>query len=169
MATQFRKAMDALYLACVAISGATLMLIAAVIAWGVYTRYGLNSAASWPEPMAMLLAIVLTFFGAAACYRLDLHNTVGLFADVLPDGARRFTHLMVELLMTVVAVFMLVYGIKLVHATWGNSIVDFPLLSAGVIYLPVPCGGAITLMFIAERLTIGRPSDAGRDPHAPFE
>ena len=66
MATQFRKAMDALYLACLAIAGAALMLIAAVIAWGVYARYGLNSAASWPEPMAMLLAIVLTFFGAAA-------------------------------------------------------------------------------------------------------
>lgn len=163
MASQFRKAMDALYLACVAIAGAALVLIAVVIPWGVFTRYGLNSAAAWPEPMAMLLAIVMTFFGAAACYRLDIHTHVALFADVLPDAPRRSVHLVIELLMTVVAVFMVVYGIKLVYATWGNSIADFPFLSAGVTYLPIPCGGAIMLLFIAERLTLGRPSD---EPHA---
>src|SRR6266436_2133534 len=63
----FRWALDALYRLCVAVSGAALVLISAVIPWGVFTRYVLNSAASWPEPMAILLTIVLTFFGAAAC------------------------------------------------------------------------------------------------------
>jgi len=57
MAIQFRKAMDALYLACVLIAGTSLVLISAVIPWGVYTRYVLNSAASWPEPAAVLLTI----------------------------------------------------------------------------------------------------------------
>ena len=170
MATQFRKAMDALYLACVFIAGVALVLISAVIPWAVYTRYVLNSAASWPEPMAVLLTIVLTFFGAAACYRLDIHMNVGMFADALPDRPRRAARLIVEFLMTVIAVFMVVYGIKLVDATWYNSIADFPFLSVGVTYLPIPIGGAITLLFIAERLTIGRPPEAGGDPHAaPFE
>ena len=107
MPTQFRKAMDALYLVCVFIAGVALVLISAVIPWAVYTRYVLNSAASWPEPMAVLLTIVLTFFGAAACYRLDIHMNVGLFADALPDKPRQACRLLVELLMTVVAVFML--------------------------------------------------------------
>ena len=70
MTYHFRKAMDALYLACVLIAGTALVLISAIIPWGVYTRYVLNSAASWPEPTAVLLTIWLTFFGAAACYRL---------------------------------------------------------------------------------------------------
>lgn len=160
MAGHFRKAMDALALACIAMSGAALVLIAAVIPWAVFTRYALNSASAWPEPMAMLLALLMTFFGAPVCYRLDILTHAGLFADVLPEAARRFAHYMVELLMTVVAVFMLVYGIKLVHATWGNTIAHFPFLSAGVSYLPIPFGGAITLVFIAERLTIGRPRRA---------
>src|SRR5260370_15588482 len=64
-----RRAMDALYRLCVVVSGAALVLISAVIPWGVFTRYVLNSAASWPEPMAILFTIVPTFFGAAACYR----------------------------------------------------------------------------------------------------
>lgn len=168
MAAQFRKAMDALYLVCVSIAGLALVLISAVIPWAVYTRYVLNSAASWPEPMAVLLTIVLTFFGAAACYRLDLHMNVNIFAGALPERPRRAAGLIVEFLMTVVAVFMLVYGIKLVQATWYNTIAEFPFLSVGVTYLPIPCGGAITLLFIAERLTIGRPPEAGGDPHAPL-
>ena len=68
MADGFRKAMDALFVASAVIAGASLVLITAVIPWGVFTRYVLNSAASWPEPMAVLLSIVLTFFAtASAC------------------------------------------------------------------------------------------------------
>ncbi|HEX7927627.1 MAG TPA: TRAP transporter small permease subunit, partial [bacterium] len=69
MVAVFRRVMDAIFWACITISGVSLVLISAVVPWGVYTRYVLNSAASWPEPAAILLTIVLTFFGAAACYR----------------------------------------------------------------------------------------------------
>jgi TRAP-type C4-dicarboxylate transport system permease small subunit len=55
MAVHYRKAMDALYLLCVIIAGVALVLISAVIPWAVYTRYVINRAASWPEPMAVLL------------------------------------------------------------------------------------------------------------------
>ena len=72
MALSIAQAMDALYALCVIVAGAALVLISAVIPWGVFTRYVLNSAASWPEPMAVLLTIVLTFFGAAACYRVGI-------------------------------------------------------------------------------------------------
>ena len=69
MALAFRRSMDALYGLCVWVAGAALVLISAVIPWAVYTRYVLNRAASWPEPTAVLMMIVLTFIGAAACYR----------------------------------------------------------------------------------------------------
>ena len=67
-----RTVMDAL--CCATVAGVALVLIAAVIPRGVFTRYVLNSAASWPEPMAILLMIVLTFFGSAACYRAGTHT-----------------------------------------------------------------------------------------------
>jgi TRAP-type C4-dicarboxylate transport system permease small subunit len=165
MARQFRKAMDALYFLCVLVAGVALVLISAVIPWAVYTRYVLNSAASWPEPMAVLLTIVLTFFGAAACYRLGLHMNVTVAVDLLPPPLQRVCAWLVELLMAVIALFMLVDGARLVAATWYNTIADFPFLSVGVTYLPIPLGGAITLLFIVEHLSIGRPAGAGVDPH----
>jgi TRAP-type C4-dicarboxylate transport system permease small subunit len=167
MAAAYRKAMDALYLACVFIAGVALVLISAVIPWAVFTRYILNSAASWPEPTAVLLTIVLTFFGAAACYRLGLHMNVTLAVGLLPAGARRVSDFLVELLMALIAAFMVVWGTRLVEATWGNTIADFPFLSTGVTYLPIPIGGAILLLFVVEHLTLGRPKDTGGDAHAP--
>jgi TRAP-type C4-dicarboxylate transport system permease small subunit len=169
MAATYRKAMDLAYLLCVVVAGIALVLISAIIPWAVFTRYVLNSAASWPETTAVLLVIVLTFFGAAACYRLGIHMSVTVAADLLPVRARRVADFIVELLMATIAVFMIVYGIKLCEATWNNSIAEFPFLSVGLVYSPIPIGGFLTLLFIIEHLTIGRPPESGRDPHLPVE
>jgi TRAP-type C4-dicarboxylate transport system permease small subunit len=174
MTPAIRSLMDALYalcvwLACVWLAGAALVLISAVIPWAVYTRYVLNSAASWPEPAAVLLMIVLTFFGAAACYRVGLHMRMSFFVSLLPLGAQRASAILVELLMGLVALFMVKWGFSLVAATWQNSIADFPSLSVGVTYLPIPLGGVILLLFVIERLTIGAPGGAGRASSAAFE
>jgi TRAP-type C4-dicarboxylate transport system permease small subunit len=159
MAAAYRKTMDALYLACVIIGCIALVLISAVIPWAVFTRYVLNSAASWPEPMAVLLTVVLTFIGAAAGYRLNLHMNVAFFADMLPPRLRGWLDLAVQLLMALIAIFMIVWGGRLVEVTWHNTIADFPFLSVGVTYLPIPIGGFCLLLFIVERIFLGIPPD----------
>jgi TRAP-type C4-dicarboxylate transport system permease small subunit len=164
----FRRAMDALYLACVVVAGTALVLISLVIPWAVYTRYVLNHAASWPEPAAVLLTIVLTFIGAASCYRRDLHMNVAFFADMLPRRPRRLVGLLVELLVAAMALFMVLYGAKLVEATWSNTIADFPFLSVGVTYLPIPIGGLILLLFVVERVTIGAPPEPAAETPGPL-
>jgi TRAP-type C4-dicarboxylate transport system permease small subunit len=166
MAPALRRLMDALYAACVAIAGAALVLISAIIPWAVYTRYVLNRAASWPEPMAVLLMIVLTFFGAAVCYRAGLHMRMSFFVSLLPPRLQRATAVVVELLMALVALFMVDWGAKLVAATWQNSIPDFPSLSVGVTYLPIPLGGAILFLFVIERLLLGPPPTAAAERDA---
>jgi TRAP-type C4-dicarboxylate transport system permease small subunit len=163
----FRRGMDALYWGCVVLGGAALVLISAVIPWAVYTRYVLNQAASWPEPFAVLLTIVLTFFGAAACYRRGQHMSIAVFTAMLPAGIRRAVEVLAEALVGLFALFMAFYGAKLVMATWYNTIPDFPELSVGVTYLPIPLGGAILFCFVVERVTIGPPGEpVARDPHA---
>ena len=162
MALLYRRLMDALYLVCVFVAGSALVLISAVIPWAVFTRYVLNSAASWPEPTAVLLTIVLTFIGAAPCYRRRLHMNVAFFVQLLPEPLRMLAQLLAELLVATMALFMVVYGAKLVAATWYNTIADFPSLSVGVTYLPIPLGGAALLLFVVERLALGMPSEPER-------
>ena len=171
MATTFRRAMDALYLLCVIVGCIALVLISAIIPWAVFTRYVLNSAASWPEPLAVLLTIVLTFIGAAAAYRLNLHMNVSYFADQLPEKYRTLLDLIVQLLMALIAIFMIVWGALLVEVTWHNTIADFPSLSVGVTYLPIPVGGFCLLLFIIERIFLGAAPDPipQHSETAPFE
>src|ERR1700760_2081299 len=108
MAALFRRTMDYLYLLCVVVGCTALVLISAIIPWAVFTRYVLNSAASWPEPLAILLTIVLTFIGAAAGYRLHLHMTISYFAERLPRSGQRALDILVQLLMALIALFMIV-------------------------------------------------------------
>jgi len=166
--TQFyRRAMNALYLACVILSGMAMVLISLVVPWGVFTRYGLNSASSWPEATAILLSIVLTFFGAAACYRLGLHMRVSFVRDHLPPILARVSDLLAEGLMLVVGGFMTVHGIGLCQTTWNQSIAEFPMLSVGLTYLPIPLGGICLMLFVVEHVWIGRAPDpfAGHGGH----
>jgi TRAP-type C4-dicarboxylate transport system permease small subunit len=169
MRAGFRKAMDVLYLLCVTLAGSALVLISFVIPWSVYTRYVINRAASWPEPMAVLLTIVLTFFGAAACYRVRMHMRVTLLVDLLPAPLQRIQAALVELLMGLLGGFMVIWGERLVAATWHQSIAEFPFLSVGVTYLPIPIGGGLLLLFVIEKLLIGAPPPDEAAAHIPVQ
>ena len=143
-----------------------MVLISLIVPWGVFTRYVLNSASSWPEAMAILLSIVLTFFGAAASYRVRLHMRVSFVRDHLPAPLQVVADLVSELLMALVGVFMVVWGERLCATTWNQSIAEFPALSVGVTYLPIPIGGLCLLLFVIEHLLIGTPEDKLGDVHS---
>jgi len=153
------------YRLCMLVAGMALVLISAVIPWGVYTRYVLNRAASWPEPMAILLTIVLTFIGAAGCYRAETHMRVAVLVRLLPPLPRRAAELVGEAMAGLLSLFMVVWGTGLVATTWHQSIAEFPALKVGVTYLPIPIGGAITLVFVVERMLLG-PPPAAAEPEA---
>lgn len=146
------RAMDALQRACVFLAGVALVTITIIIPYGVFTRYVLNRASSWPEPMAILLMIVLSFLSAAICYREHLHIGVGMLPSALKGLPRVLLGLFIELCMLATNLFLLWYGIRLVQRTWYQSIAEFPAVSVGVSYLPVPIVGLITVLFIVERV-----------------
>jgi TRAP-type C4-dicarboxylate transport system permease small subunit len=152
MQASYTRAMDALNSACLIVAGMCLVVITAIIPYGVFCRYVLNSAASWPEPMAVLLMIVLSFLSAVVCYRENLHIGVGLLPNALSGVGKILLGWVIELCMLGTNLFMLWYGIKLVQVTWYQSIAEFPGVSVGVSYLPIPIGGAITVLFVIERL-----------------
>ncbi|OGA06285.1 MAG: hypothetical protein A3D95_08475 [Betaproteobacteria bacterium RIFCSPHIGHO2_12_FULL_69_13] len=52
---------------------------------------------------------------------------------------------------------MLVWGTQLVRTTWDQSIPDFPGLSVGLTYTPIPLAGLMTLLFLVERVWLGDP------------
>ena len=70
----------------------------------------------------------------------------------LPDTSKQFLGWIIEACMLVTNVFMLVWGIRLCEATWDQTIAEFPAVSVGLTYLPIPISGGLTMLFIVERL-----------------
>jgi TRAP-type C4-dicarboxylate transport system permease small subunit len=152
--------MDALNQACLIVAGVCIVVITLIIPWGVFTRYVLNSASSWPEPMAVLLMIWISFLSAVVCYREYLHIAVGFVPNMLTGLPRAVLGFVIEMAMLGTNLFLLWYGLKLVQFTWYQSIAEFPLVSVGVSYLPVPIGGLVTTLFVIERVWTGRYFEA---------
>ncbi|WP_122571360.1 TRAP transporter small permease [Pseudomonas viridiflava] len=149
---------DTLYRACIGIAGLSVLIMTLIIPWGIFARYVLGSGSSWPEPVAILLMVVFTFFGAAASYRAGAHMAVAMAVDRMPLQVRKVATVIVQILMAIVALFMIVKGFKLCATTWNQFLGEIPSLRVGISYLPIPIGGIVTLIFVLERMFLGDQS-----------
>ncbi|MEE4920748.1 TRAP transporter small permease [Pseudomonas alliivorans] len=149
---------DTLYRVCIGIAGLSVLIMTLIIPWGIFARYVLGSGSSWPEPVAILLMVVFTFFGAAASYRAGAHMAVAMAVDRMPVQLRNVAVVIVQILMAIVALFMIFKGFKLCATTWNQFLGELPGLRVGISYLPIPIGGIVTLIFVLERMFLGDQS-----------
>lgn len=152
----FRVAMDVLHRGCLWGAAIGMLVLVAIIPYGVFTRYVLGRGSQWPEPMAVLVMIVVSMLSAAVCYRDGLHIAVLALPDRASPRLRRSLGRAVELSMLAVAAFMVVWGAQLCSTTWAQSIPEFPSVPVGASYLPIPVAGVIVALFAVEKLASGR-------------
>lgn len=155
----YTRAMDWLYMACIVVAATSLVLITLAIPYGVFMRYVMNTASSWPEPFSVLMMVMFTFVGGAAAFRANVHISVEMLTSAVPAAVRKGLLVTANLCMAATALFMIFYGVELVRVTMGQTIGEFPSLSVGVTYMPIPLGGFFTLLFIIEKLWVGEPPD----------
>ena len=155
MTHPFVRLLDALYLACIWISGIALIVMCVIIPIGVVARYAFGFGAQWPEPIAILMMVVFTFFGAAAAYRAGAHIAVQMLTDRVPPLMQRACAWIVHLAMLAVSGFVLVWGAKLVNEMMGQTISELPWLPVGVTYLALPLGSLVTVLFVLEHMVFG--------------
>src|SRR5438093_13314470 len=132
MRARYTRAMEGLYLACVGISGLALVVITLIIPYGVFMRYAMNSAASWPEPLAVLLMVLFSFVGGAAVYRANLHMAVVALLEEVNERTRKAMLALVDLCMLSTALFMLGSGAHLGGVPWHLFIAGSPCVSVGM-------------------------------------
>jgi TRAP-type C4-dicarboxylate transport system permease small subunit len=160
MRDEYRKAMQAVYIACIALSGLALVAITLMIPAGVFMRYVMNDPLQWPEPASVIMMVFFSFVGGAAAFRANAQIAVEALMRAVPPEVETLMRWAVHACMIAIAGFMLGYGVILCRTTWGNSMAEFPSLSVGTVYMPIPIGGLLTLLFILEKMWLGEP---GRD------
>ena len=157
MKTFYRRAMQWLYLGCIVLSGLGMVAITLIIPAGVFMRYVMHDPLQWPEPAAVIMMVAFSFIGGAAVYRANQQIAVEALMKAVGPRSRAAMEWGVHACMLLVAGFMLGYGVHLCVVTWGNTIAEFPSLSTGVVYMPIPIGGLLTLLFIVEKIWLGDP------------
>jgi TRAP-type C4-dicarboxylate transport system permease small subunit len=132
--------------------GITLMIPA-----GVFMRYVMNDPLQWPEPASVIMMVFFSFVGGAAVYRANAQIAVEALMRAVGPRSRAGMQWGVHACMLVIATFMVGYGVHLCLITQGNTVAEFPWLSVGIVYLPIPLGGLLTLLFLVEKLWLGDP------------
>lgn len=157
MKQKYQQAMEWLYIACIALSGTAMVVITLIIPFGVFMRYARNSPLSWPEPASVVLMVMFSFVGGAAVYRANGQIAVEALIKAVKPGVRAAMTWIVHACMAITAFFMLGYGAQLCVTTWNNTMAEFPDLSVGIVYMPIPVGGLLTLLFLIEKVWVGDP------------
>lgn len=163
MRDRYVAAMDKLYMACVFLCCASVVIMTVLIAVGVFSRYVLQIGAFYSEPISIFLAIQLTFYGAAVCYRADAHLRLEIVERSVPPPVGRMLTAVIDLLMAGVSVFMVFFGANLVDATLFQSYPEFEYVRVGVVYTAIPMGGLITLLFVIEKALVAPRPAASAD------
>jgi TRAP-type C4-dicarboxylate transport system permease small subunit len=154
---RYAQAMEWLYVGCAVLSGTALVVITLIIPFGVFMRYVMNSALSWPEPAAVSMMVMFSFIGGAAVYRAKVHIAVEAVLNAVGPRVKTVMLWGVDACVALTALFMLGYGVRLCQTTWGQTMAEFPGLKQGIVYLPIPIAGALTLLFLFERIWAGEP------------
>jgi TRAP-type C4-dicarboxylate transport system permease small subunit len=149
---RYSQVMQVLYWICIAIPATALVAMTILVTMSVFSRYVLSIGASFFEPVTVILAIQLTFFGAAACYRSNDHIRLSLFVGLLSDKRQKKVIYFGTVLMAVFSGIMVFHGTVLARATFGQGYFEFPVIPAGAIYLGIPISGAIIFLFVIEKL-----------------
>lgn len=101
---------------------------------------------AWVIELSELLLVWVTFLGAAAATRRGGHMAVSELVDLLGASMRRRVEIAIRLAVCGALVVLLVYGWRLVDASWGSvlTVLDWPM---AVQYMALPVGAALTLVF----------------------
>ena len=112
--------------------------IVAIIALQVAVRYLLNRPFKWPEELAALLLIYLTFLTADIVYKDKVHISIDYFVNFLPE---RWKHVVATAIYACIGIFFITIiptSIKLFQMQYGHITAAVITLPKSYWSLPVP-------------------------------
>lgn len=132
-----------------------------VIAAQVWYRYILNEPLSWSAELGRYVFVWISFLGAAAGVRYQVHLGIDLLPKILPERVYRLAVVLMNLIVQVFLVIIIFWGIELLRIVRFQS---SPSMNISMLYpyLAVPVGSIF--MFI-NSLRISFAAVTGRILH----
>jgi len=144
----------------------TVALLVVAVVWGVFTRYALGQQAKWTEELARFLLVWVTLLGGAYAFGNRAHLGVDYFAERLHPDARRWTAVVVHLVVLFFAGAILLFGGAQVVREALALEQTTPALGwkMGHVYLALPVSGFFVTLYTARSLArtlAGVPATGG--------
>ena len=102
------------------IASVALVILIISFGWLVFSRYVLNSSATWTEQLALLLILYIAFLGAAAGVRDNTHLGVTVFRDLLPINIQKAVMIFIDFLLTAFGIVIVIAGRELMIFGWDS-------------------------------------------------
>jgi TRAP-type C4-dicarboxylate transport system permease small subunit len=135
-----------------------------VVAAQVICRYLIEASLTWSEEASRYLLIWITFLGASTAFRRGMHTGFDAVVRALSPGARRAARVVTLL---AIVTFVVIVGVKGMQLALFNMAQRSPAmrLPMGAVYLAIPTGCLLTLVYAAEQLVhLVRKRSEGRGP-----
>ncbi len=141
-------------------------VIVGVIALQVLVRYLFNKPFPWPEELASLLLIYLTFLTADIVYKEKGHIAIDYFVNFFPVKMKLLVSLGVHLAICVFIIVLIPNCINLLKMQFGHTTAAVLTLPKSFWSLPVPIAFIsmlfTTLFFMLEEMSELRKHNSGR-------
>ena len=128
-----------------------MVVLCADVFLGVFSRYVIGRTFTWYDEIARLLFVWIVFLGAAVGVRRTAHFRLHLLVDRFPPGVRRVADVFGVLVLIGFGLVLIQQGWKLVEL---GQFQRTPVmgLSKQYVYLSVPVGGALIILYSLPQL-----------------
>lgn len=135
------------------VSSISLIILCAIVLYGVIMRYVFDNASDFVSPIALLMVLVIAFFGAALRVRDGGHIGLDSLVERLPPKGKLAMHAFQQLCLIVFALAALSGCLQMAQITAGDTI---PIigLSEGIRYLIPAAAFVCIVLFCLEHLLV---------------
>ena len=123
-----------------------------IVSAQVWYRFILNDPLSWSEEASRYLFVWISFMGAAAGVRYQVHLGIDLMEKILPAGSYRMVVIFVNLIIQVFLLMIIYWGFKILGVIQFQESPSMHI-SMRYPYMAVPVG-SIFMLINSLRITV---------------
>ncbi|MCE5337035.1 MAG: TRAP transporter small permease [Desulfobacteraceae bacterium] len=143
------KVLDPIQKAIDFISAVFIALAVSILFYAVLMRYIFHSPPAWSQEVTRYLFVWLIMLGGASVTRDQTHLNINVFIDLMPRKVQAIVNLFLNVLMLIFCV-VLIYQSALIYPKVAEAMNPILPISLGLLYLSIPVGTALMVLFIVE-------------------
>ncbi|MET0585640.1 MAG: TRAP transporter small permease [Candidatus Binatia bacterium] len=129
-----------------------LVLMVALVCFGVFFRYVLGASLAWYDEFASYLLVWLTFYGAVAASYHHRHIGFETVVNRFMPNTRRIVEVVAELFVLAFHFVLFYYGWLLMQKMGDETAISLPWIKMGWVYSVLPITGGLMLLISLGRL-----------------